>query len=1135
MSDLAARIGELSPAKRELLMRRLDGRVAAGGDEIAPRAGNGPAPLSFAQQRLWFLDQLVPGSPFYTIAAALRLTGPIDAAALERAVGEVVRRHEALRTTFQAIDGEPRQVVAPELSVPLRVIAVADEEHATRVATEEARRPFDLARGPLLRATLLELADSDARVLVLTLHHIVADGWSMGVLFRELSALYGGAELPELDVQYADYAVWQRRRDVADDQLAYWRERLDGLAELELPTDRPRPEAASVRGAHHHFALDDDTAAGVHALSRDAGVTPFMTLLAGFLALLSRYSGQDDIAVGTPIANRTRAEIEPLIGFFVNTLVMRADLSGDPTFRELLARVRDVALGAYAHQDLPFERLVAELAPERDPGRNPLTGVMFQLQTAGGAEGGGALDWLAVERGTSAFDLACDLWPSGDGFAGQLEYSSELFDADTIERLAGHFTTLLASAVAEPDRRVSELALLTPAEQEWLAGLNRTAAPIPDRPVHELIPYSDAVAVVDRERTLTYSQLHRRANALAHRVRGAGPLVALALERSAELVVAMLGVLKAGAAYVPLDLAAPPHRRRLVLEDLGDPLVIDAVGDEEADAPPSGEGDLAYVVYTSGSTGRPKGVQIGHGALANHLAAVTAEYGLTAEDRVLQFAAPAFDLAAEEIFPTLAAGATLVVRPPGVPDVAELLAEIDAAGVTVANLPTAYWHEWARRLPDAAPPPSLRLLVIGTEAALPEHVERWWRHVGSEPALINGYGPAEATITCLTHRATPGETVLPIGRPLANTRAHVLDRHGNELPAGVPGELCLAGAGLARGYLDDPELTARRFAGGLYHTGDRVRRRRDGALEFLGRLDRQVKVRGHRVELGEVEHALAAHPSVAEAAVVAADGRLVGYVVEREPESAAQDAEQVASWREIYDELYRAGAPAGDPTFNITGWNSTASGLPLPADQMGEWLDATVARILALHPRRVLEIGCGTGLILFRVAPHCERYCATDFSPVALEYVARHLTDDRVELLEREADAVPDGEFDLVILNSVVQYFPSREYLLRVLAAAERVVAPGGAIFVGDVRHLGLLEAFHATVELQRATPSLPAARLLERIRRRVAAEQELVIDPAFFTGLGEHLPRLRAVRTELRRGRAANELTRFRYDATLR
>jgi SAM-dependent methyltransferase/acyl carrier protein len=430
----------------------------------------------------------------------------------------------------------------------------------------------------------------------------------------------------------------------------------------------------------------------------------------------------------------------------------------------------------------------------------------------------------------------------------------------------------------------------------------------------------------------------------------------------------------------------------------------------------------------------------------------------------------------------------------------------------------------------------LRLVVIGTEAALGEHVETWWRHVGSQPALINGYGPAEATITCLVHHATPGEAVLPIGRPVANVRAHVLDRHGNELPVGVPGELCLGGAGLACGYLNDPELTARRFAGGLYHTGDRVRRRRDGALDFLGRLDRQVKVRGHRVELGEVEHALAAHPGVAEAAVVAADGRLVGYVVERDPEPAAQDAEQVASWREIYDELYRAGAPPGDPTFNITGWNSTASGLPLPADQMQEWLDTTVARIVALRPRRVLEIGCGTGLILFRVAPRCEQYCATDFSPVALAYVARHLTGDhRVELLEREADDVPDGEFDLVILNSVVQYFPSREYLLRVLAGAERVVAPGGAIFVGDVRHLGLLEAFHATVELQRATPSLPAARLLERIRRRVAQEQELVIDPAFFTGLGEHLPRLRAVRTELRRGRAANELTRFRYDATLR
>ncbi|HEY7076991.1 MAG TPA: condensation domain-containing protein [Solirubrobacteraceae bacterium] len=846
-------------------------------------------PLSFAQRRLWFLDQLIPGHAMYNLTATVQLAA-LDREALERALAAVVRRHEALRTTFRLVDGEPRQVVAPELSVPLRVVAVADEEHATRVATEEARRPFDLERGPLLRAMLLETPNS--AFLVLTLHHIVADGWSLGVLYRDLSALYGGAELPGLPVQYADYAVWQQEwlaGGVLDEQLAHWRAQLEGLTELELPSDRPRPASPTFAGARQRLTL----AADVDGLSRREGVTPFMTLLAAFLALLSRYSGQDDIAVGTPIANRTRAEIEPLIGFFVNTLVMRADLSGDPTFRELLSRVRDVALDAYANQDLPFERLVAELAPERDAGRNPLVDVMFQLQAAG------AEPALATERGTSPFDLTCDLWPSGDGYAGHLEYSTERFDAGTIERLAGHYANLLAAAVDDPRLRVSELPLLGEDERErLLVTFNRTDAEVPDRRVDELVPYGDAIAVVDGDRRLTYTQLHRRANALAYRLHGAGPFVAIALGRSAELVVAALAVLKAGAAYAPLDPGAPPARRRLVLDDLGDPVVIEQVGDEEADAPPSGEGDLAYVIHTSGSTGRPKGVQIEHRSLANLVAWHNRAYGLEPGDRTTLLAAPSFDASVWELWPTLVAGATLhVVRDPVGLGPDGLRASLARNGITVSFLPTPLAEAVL-----AGPWPAglkLRALLTGGDTL---------RRVPDGPLpfrLVNHYGPTEATVVATAGDVIGGERP-SIGAPIANTRAYVLDRHGRPAPIGVPGELYLAGAGLARGYLNDPELTARSFVDAgerLYRTGDRVRRRPDGTLEFLGRLDRQVKVRGQRIELGEVEHALASHPGVTSAVALLREDELVAYVT-----PAALDAAQLR--RHVAERLPAAMVPA---------------------------------------------------------------------------------------------------------------------------------------------------------------------------------------------------------------------------------
>jgi amino acid adenylation domain-containing protein len=938
--ELSSRLAELSPQKRELLLRQLRQLPReAPRPVIRPRQESlGDFPLSYAQQRLWFLDQLEPGNPFYNVPGAFRLTGSLDEAALARALAEVVRRHEVLRTSFPTVAGQPVQRVGPPVAVPLPVVDLAGLPAADRHAAVQAhvgalvRCPFDLAEGPLLRFLLLRLGPAE-RVLAFALHHIVSDAWSMRILVRELASLYltcsqqAPLPLPDLAVQYADYAIAERSwldGEALRPQLAYWKRRLAGLpGPLELAADRSRPEVQTFRGARQGTAVPPAAVAALRNLGQTEKATLFMTLFAAFASLLHRYTGRDDLPVGTPIANRDRVETEGLIGFFVNTLVLRGDLAGDPPFRELLARTREMVLEAFTHSDLPFERLVEELQPERDLAHSPVFQVLFAFQSIpleAQAPAGLTLKALAVEAGKSLFDLTLTLEEMEGRVAGFFEYNMDLFDAVRMMRMAGHFSTLLAAIAGDPDRRLSELPLLASAERHQIAAEwtdTAGAAAWRDR-VHELFEKQaartpDALAVVHGEERVSYRDLNARANRLARVLVRAGlraeARVGIYLPRSVDMVAALLAVWKAGAAYVPMDPAYPEERLAFMLADSGAEALVAGEGipeslsgrvrtvirpeqagaegeTENLDLPGSAQ-SLAYVIYTSGSTGRPKGVQISHGALSNFLSTMAERPGMGAEDTVLAVTSLSFDIAGLEIYlPLVVGGRVVIASREEAADGRRLQELMLGSAITVLQATPATW----RLLLESGWQGSAGLKALcGGEALPPSLAASLLGRVGS---LWNVYGPTETTIWSTVEEIRDGGAV-SIGRPVGNTGIYVADAQGRLLPGGVPGELCLGGEGLARGYLGRPDLTAERFVpdprgghggGRLYRTGDLARWAPDGELELLGRLDHQVKVRGFRIELGEVEVALESHPAVERAVVmVSPEGQsLSAWIVSRE-------------------------------------------------------------------------------------------------------------------------------------------------------------------------------------------------------------------------------------------------------------
>jgi amino acid adenylation domain-containing protein len=966
------RLKNLSPAKRALLMKSLQKNATQGQETqtIPRRERQHDIPLSFAQQRLWLIDKLDAGAVAYNVPFAVRLKGQLDRAAFERSVNEIIKRHEVLRTTFKLEGDQPVQIIAPSVSLSVSLLSLKDfpadkrEEEVQRLAAEEARRRFDLSKGPLLRATLLQL-DEQEHVALFTMHHIVSDGWSDAVLIQEMVGFYAAelasqpAPLPELPIQYADFAVWQRERlqgALLDELLSYWKQQLAGAPPLlELPTDNPRPPVQTYPGAIQTKVFNERIYEGLRKLSRQEGVTLFVTMLAAFKTLLYKYTNQTDMVIGTPVANRARIETEGLIGCFLNTLVLRTDLSGNPSFRQLLGQVQQVTLAAQAHQDLPFELLIDALKLERNISYAPLFQVLFLYQNkpVGKLEQAGlSLTPIDVHSGTAKFDLNLSVVEGTDGqLTASLEYNTDLFNAPTITRLLGHFETLLESIVANPDQHLLDLTWLNDAEQhQLLTTWNATQVDYPTQsPIHQLIEQQaaktpDAVALVFNTELLTYQQLNERANQLAHQLIALGvrpeSLVAILMERSTEMVVSLLAVLKAGAAYLPLDPSYPAQRLSFMLEDARPVVLLRQAGvssslltvpegmavvelDEQKSGATTADpqyasqnlqvevtpDNLAYLIYTSGSTGQPKGVMVSHQSIANRLLWMQHQYQLDSSDAVLQKTPFTFDVSVWEFFWPLMTGARLVVaRPGGHQDSRYLRVLISEQQITTLHFVPSMLQAFLAEERVEEKCGSLRRIICSGEALPVELVERTFERLAAE--VENLYGPTEAAVDVTRWGCQRGvkETSVPIGRPIANIEMYVLDGELRPVPVGVSGELYIGGVGLARGYRGRAELTAERFiphpysrhpGGRLYRTGDIGRYRVDGALEYVGRADYQVKVRGYRIELGEIESVLRQHQSVEDAVVLArqnASGQkqLVGYVV-IEKGAGANGREQVTS------------------------------------------------------------------------------------------------------------------------------------------------------------------------------------------------------------------------------------------------
>ncbi|MEO0424966.1 MAG: amino acid adenylation domain-containing protein [Pseudomonadota bacterium] len=1249
--SLADRLAALSPQQRELLRRRLaergregdlDGdlpdRTAASAEgaemRIPRRAADAELPLSYAQERLWFLNHLERDSAFYNIPMALRLRGQLDVDAMRRAVNAVVERHEVLRTSFSADGGVPHQVVHDELAPGFELIdhaEVAPDERARvleRVTREHASRPFDLANGPLVHLTIVRFADDD-HGLLLSIHHIVGDGWSRGVIMGELEQLYRAftarqpSPLPPLEIQYGDFAVWQRRwlsGERFESEMRFWEERLAGLRELRLPTDRPRRPDTVHQGAKLLLVHPPELLERVKRFSAQARVTPFMTLLAVFKVLLQRLCAEDDVVVGVPTANRNWPATEPLVGFFVNSLVMRTDLGGDPSFSELLNRIRQTTLGAFEHRNVPFERVVERLRPDRVLGRNPLFQVTFQYQD--GSYGrqnsltpqhdfpGLTIERLAVDTGTALFDLSVNMGEIDEGLGVLVEYSTALWDEGRIDGLMRQFTTLLEDAMARPEVPLHALTWLdgqdldradTFACQSLRAG---EATPL-GKPVHLRVfdharSHPGMAAVVDADGvTLSYGELVSGALALASALIAAGvgdeDVVVVCLPRGPAIALAPLAVLMAGAAYLPLDPADPVRRRRATIIDAGASLVLTVerqladfmgieVGDDTvpvldvapyagrcgADITPSPDyaaptsvhaEQLAYVVYTSGSTGRPKGVGVSHRALTHLVAWQEAHWPIGPGQRGTSLAGLAFDAIVWELWMTLATGGTLVLPADELRlDPPALAAWLVTQQINVLFAPTPV----AERLldePALKASEHLRALLVGGDKLTrrPSPSLRF--------AYVNCYGPAENAVVSSSRQVVPatqgGVEAPPIGNPLPGVVARVLDPSLRPVPVGAPGELCLGGRGLARGYRGRAALTASRFVPDpwattpgerLYRTGDRVRYLADGQLEFLGRTDHQVKIRGARLEPGEIEATLLAHPQVRETTVLPVDRAgqraLVAFFVAEqsatEGDRVRREATHVDDWRRLYDTAYggeREAEDARDARFDLVGWHSSYNGKPIPREEMRAWVDETVARIRELAPRQVLEIGVGTGLLLYRLAPHVERYVGLDFSEQAVNRVREELARpgggiDGVQVhlapADQAATLVDARSVDTVVVNSVAQYFPSIAYLESVLDGAISRVRPGGRVFVGDLRAADLDRAFYANVALARTAADESIAQLALRAEEAAAREDELLVAPAFFHALAARQPRIRGVRMRPKRFDAANELAQFRYDVVL-
>lgn len=1179
------------------------------------RRGAMEAPASLQQRRLWFVYRLEQESAAYNIAAALRLTGRLDGSALERAVELVVERHEILRTTFRELDAQCWQIVSATGCVGLEREDWRDRRveagELDALVRSESQHRFDLERGPLLRVRLVRLADTadgvPVHICLICIHHIIADGWSISLLFDEIMEGYRSylagriPALDELPVQYADYAAWQheqRDKTALAAQLDYWSKQLRDLPTLDLPADYPRPRMQTFAGDLVPFSVPAGVAGRLRRIGSE-GTTLFMVLIAAFGVVLARRARQREVILGTSIAQRGDRQIQKLIGFFVNTLVLRFELSGEDRFTELLDRVRAVVVDAFDHAELPYELLVEHLRPERAPSRNPLFQVQLTLLNAPDPrfEIGGLVVEMIANQSAARFDLEV-LVHEGQGgkLDGVVLYNTGLFLRSTAEQIARELCTVLADLAAHPELPISRLRLLTSDERGALIAASagpRIAQPSGTMTVPALFEAQvrkspDAIALASLDERVSYRELEARANRLARRLigDGVGPesIVAILLHRSPDLIVAMLAVLKAGGAYLPLDPDYPPARLEFMLRDsrasrlittgdrqamlaascpvirLDDPDMMtalaahspDAVRDDQRTAPLR-PANLVYVIYTSGSTGTPKGVGVTAAGLLNYLNWASQIYA-PASGRGTPFnLSVSFDASVTQVYLPLLSGATLhlIDQRNEIDGLVDLIRSTGSFSF-IKTTPTIF-RLVGSVLSPAEMSRAAAVMILGGEALDPQSCAAW-RAQAPETRLLNEYGPTETVVGCAIYQASSDDQdQVPIGHPIWNTELYLLDESLEPVVAGSVGELYIAGAGLARGYLGRAGLTAERFiacpfgppGARMYRTGDLARRRADGALVFLGRLDDQVKLRGFRIELAEIEAVLAGHDAVQSAVVTVREDspgeqRLVAYVVPRgDARAEINESEFVSQWRRTFDETYAHPTGTADQTFDIAGWNSSYDGKAIPPEQMREWLENTLERIRALWPRRLLEIGCGTGMLLYRLAPLVEHYCGTDLSPnviARLRARADGLGWRQVELHAGEARALPAAEtpFDTIVINSVVQYFPGLDYLIGVLDEVFARLAPGGSVFLGDLRSLPLQRAFHARVQLHGGEPAPDRATLAQQLQRAVDLDEELVLDPALFTALLARFPQITAVRAMPKLSAAHNELSAFRYDVVL-
>ncbi|WP_072620080.1 non-ribosomal peptide synthetase [Spirulina major] len=1239
-----------SPTVAELaaLVRAAEG-VDTGAD-IQPTARTHSLPLSVGQAQLWFLHQLNPAAPAYNEDVTIFFQEELDIPALEQSFTELIRRHEILRTTFPAVDGQPIQQIQPPTPFQIARVDLRSHPEADRptqaeaIATAQLCIPFDLAQGPLIRATVSQLGDRHYQLNV-AMHHILFDGESgNSVLFPELKALYNAlrqgiaSPLPELDLQYADFAAWQRdwlQGDYVTQQLAYWQSRLEHAPPLLFPTDRPRTPKTSTAGSWLAVDIPAPLTEKLKILSRKEGVTLYMTLVTVLQILLHRYTEQTDIILGTVSSQHNRAELRGMIGYFLNTLALRSDLSGEPGFRALLKRVRKTVLEAYANQDVPFQDVVSRFCGDRQGSDNPLFQIVFAFQPPVLEDPSSwNIQQFMLDNGSSKFDISFLLEERSQGITskivGKIEYKTDLFDRATIERLLGHFLNLLAGIVSDPDQAIAQLPLLTTAErQQVLVDWNDTHADYPlETRLHELFEQQverrpDAIAVVCGSHQLTYRQLNNRANQLAHYLQKQGvkpnTLVGLSVERSLEMMIGLYGIMKAGGAYLPIDPTYPIERIDYMLSDAKvsilltqqhlrgnfghfEGLVLSLDGDRPAsrnenrpasrnenraasrnenrallDLEPTDnlptvvtQDDLIYVIYTSGSTGKPKGAAIYHRSATNVVHWFIKYIGITERDRPLIVSSFSFDITHKNFYAPLIQGGQIHLLPSSRYDPQLASQLIEDHQITWVNCTPGVFYPLTEPKKERTYQKlaSLRFAILGGE---PISISQLWDWLSSDhchATILNHYGPTECTDLSTTYwvkdPARYLERSMPLGHPIDNVQTLILNSQLQPVPVGVVGQLYISGMGVGAGYLNRPDLTADRFIENpyqpdsrMYNTGDLARYLPNGNVEYLGRVDHQVKIRGFRIELGEVETAIEQHPEVNRTVVIAredtpGDKRLVAYVVPRlesqDPDLETADGDHdvdraLTEWENVFNNIYDQSGQDHDLTLDLTGWNSSYSGEPIPAAEMREWVNATISRIRHYQPQRVLEIGCGTGMLLLQLAPTCPHYIGTELSKRVIDDLQARIQQlpgdwGHVQLCHQQAQdftGLHGQNFDTIILNSVVQYFPSLDYLITVLGQAIATLDPtGGTIFIGDVRSLPLLEAFHASIQLHQASDALTTAQLQRRIERKVQFDKELVIDPDFFAALPTQFPAITQVTVLIKRGAAHHEMNKYRYDVAL-